>query len=201
MLPVVSTSMILDSSIESFDAAAFRASLLRRFRRALNVTLVISPASIQVNVSLVMATEEDADELASELVDTPRDTLAQSLSTTAMPITIEEPLAAPSIALAVVSSELLPSSTGAGDDSPPIGRLAGVVVGVGILATAVLCLWHRWRQVHEGASQLLDTAPSGQVRKRSVVAQQYKPSMFTHKGGGGSDITVVTGHKSVANQI
>ena len=73
--PIVRTTFSVAGDVASFDQAGFRSALLSQFSEAEDVTLTVTPGSVNVVATLIMRSRASAESAANRIATTPTSTM------------------------------------------------------------------------------------------------------------------------------
>ena len=129
----VRVEFVLAGEVASFDAEAFRSSLLRTFRNATGAALTVTSASVLVTASLRFASANHATDAATTINSTPI-AIMQSIWFASMNVTIEN---TPAATMTLVLASAFAATTDQSHSGLPAGGIFGIVFGV-FIATVLM---------------------------------------------------------------
>ena len=156
--PIVTVLFTAAGDVDSFDAVAFKAKLLVMFADAEDAELTVTPASLKIEVKLIMATRSAANVAADRLRSASSDDLSSSLGVSVLSIS------SPEVSTATVAAA-----------PPPPGwtmqRSVGIIglAVVGVLFGVLLVLVTFCRKKTVATVRALTRRPGTRSRTRSRV--------------------------------
>jgi hypothetical protein len=162
--PIVTVLFTAAGDVDSFDVVAFKAKLLVMFADAEDAELTITPASVKIEVKLIMATHSAANVAADRLRNASSDDLSSSLGMSVLSIS------SPEVSIAtVVAAPPPPGWT----TQRSVGIVGLVVVGVLLGVLLVLVTFCRKKTVATVRTLTRRTEARSRTRSRVPRAQVH----------------------------